>query len=99
MSQVISRRAALQATAGAAALPLVHIRSAHAAGKLSVGFWDHWVPEGNDVMKKQDERALARGADELRHPDQRPMRSHQPAQATGRTRCDGDVSGEASACT
>jgi hypothetical protein len=24
------------------ALPIVH--GAHAAGKLSCGFWDHWVP-------------------------------------------------------
>jgi ABC-type glycerol-3-phosphate transport system substrate-binding protein len=39
--------------AAAAALPLVHIRTAHAAGKVSVGFWDHWVPAGNEVMRKQ----------------------------------------------
>src|SRR5271169_5914917 len=49
----ISRRKALQAGAAAAALPLVHIRTAGAAGKLSVGFWDHWVPTGNDIMRKQ----------------------------------------------
>src|ERR1700759_1540880 len=46
------RRAAALGTA-AAALPLVHIRTAGAAGKLSVGFWDHWVPGANDVMKQQ----------------------------------------------
>ena len=39
--------------AAAAALPLVHIRTAGAAGKVSIGFWDHWVPGGNDVMQKQ----------------------------------------------
>jgi len=49
----VSRRKALQIGAAAAALPLVHIRTAGAAGKLSVGFWDHWVPTGNAVMKKQ----------------------------------------------
>ncbi|MBV9734275.1 MAG: extracellular solute-binding protein [Acidisphaera sp.] len=49
----ITRRSALQLGAASAALPLVHIRTAGAAGKLSVGFWDHWVPQGNDVMKKQ----------------------------------------------
>jgi ABC-type glycerol-3-phosphate transport system substrate-binding protein len=49
----VSRREALQIGAAAAALPLVHIRTAGAAGKLSVGFWDHWVPTGNDVMRKQ----------------------------------------------
>jgi hypothetical protein len=35
------------------ALPLVHIRSAAAADKLTVGFRDHWVPATNDVMRKQ----------------------------------------------
>ena len=46
----ISRRRAL-ATAGAvAALPLVHIRTAGAAGKLTLGLWDHWVPGGNAAM-------------------------------------------------
>ena len=50
----LSRRDALKATvaAGAAALPLVHARTAHAAGKLAIGLWDHWVPGANDVMKK-----------------------------------------------
>jgi ABC-type glycerol-3-phosphate transport system substrate-binding protein len=49
----VSRRAALALGAGAAALPLVHIRTGRAAGKVSVAFWDHWVPQGNDVMRKQ----------------------------------------------
>lgn len=49
----ISRRKALAIGTAAAALPLVHIRTAGAAGKLTAGFWDHWVPAGNDVMRKQ----------------------------------------------
>src|SRR5271168_529723 len=49
----VSRRRALKLAAASAALPLVHIRTGRAAGKLTVGFWDHWVPEGNDVMKQQ----------------------------------------------
>jgi ABC-type glycerol-3-phosphate transport system substrate-binding protein len=49
----LSRRRALRIGAAATALPLVHIRTAGAAGKLNVGFWDHWVPGCNDVMKKQ----------------------------------------------
>jgi ABC-type glycerol-3-phosphate transport system substrate-binding protein len=52
----ISRRDVLKlgaAAAASAALPLVHVRTSHAAGKLSVGFWDHWVPAGNAAMKKQ----------------------------------------------
>ena len=28
------------------------MRSAYAAGKLSVGFWDHWVPNANDATDK-----------------------------------------------
>ena len=49
----VSRRKALQIGAAAAALPLVHIRTAHAAGKVSIFFWDHWVPAGNVAIKKQ----------------------------------------------
>ena len=52
-SRRLTRRNALQLGAAAAALPLVHIRTAGAAGKLTVGFWDHWVAPANDAMKKQ----------------------------------------------
>src|SRR5579875_3680044 len=52
-SPCVPRRHALKLGAAAAALPLVHIRSAGAAGRLNVGFWDHWVPNANEVMKKQ----------------------------------------------
>jgi ABC-type glycerol-3-phosphate transport system substrate-binding protein len=51
----VSRRGALKLAAASAALPLVHIRTGRAAGKLSIAFWDHWVPSGNAVMKKQVE--------------------------------------------
>jgi ABC-type glycerol-3-phosphate transport system substrate-binding protein len=49
----VSRRRALKLGAATAVLPLVHIRTAGAAGKLAIAFWDHWVPGGNDVMQKQ----------------------------------------------
>jgi ABC-type glycerol-3-phosphate transport system substrate-binding protein len=49
----VSRRRTLKLAAASAALPLVHIRTGRAAGKVAVGFWDHWVPEGNEIMKKQ----------------------------------------------
>ncbi len=49
----VSRRRTLKLAAASAALPLVHIRTGRAAGKVSIGFWDHWVPEGNNVMKQQ----------------------------------------------
>ena len=58
----ISRRKALATGAAAAALPLVHIRTAGAAGRLSVGFWDHWVPVGNDAMR----RMVAKWADQTK---------------------------------
>ena len=47
-SRHVTRRNALQLGVTAAALPLVHIRTAGAAGKLTVGFWDHWVPPANE---------------------------------------------------
>ena len=47
----LNRRQTLKGVA-AAALPLVHIRTAGAAGKLSFAMWDHWVPEGNAAFQK-----------------------------------------------
>jgi ABC-type glycerol-3-phosphate transport system substrate-binding protein len=52
-SRLVTRRRALKLAATAGALPLVHIRTAGAAGKLNIGLWDHWVPGANDVMQKQ----------------------------------------------
>jgi ABC-type glycerol-3-phosphate transport system substrate-binding protein len=51
-SRRLSRRNTLKLGVAASALPLVHIRSAGAAGKLSLALWDHWVPAGNDAMRK-----------------------------------------------
>jgi len=55
----VSRRRALKLAAASATLPLVHIRTGRAAGKVSVGFWDHWVPQGNEIMKQQCEAFAA----------------------------------------
>jgi hypothetical protein len=59
----VTRRNALKLGA-AAALPLVHIRSAGAAVKLGLALWDRWVPAGAwaeknkvDVMPVNDEVA------------------------------------------
>jgi ABC-type glycerol-3-phosphate transport system substrate-binding protein len=52
-SRNATRRRVLKLAAAAGTLPLVHIRTAGAAGKLTVGFWDHWVPSANDAMKRQ----------------------------------------------
>ena len=47
-----TRRRVLKIAAAGAALPLVHVRTAGAAGTLSVGFWDHGTPAGNDAMRR-----------------------------------------------
>jgi ABC-type glycerol-3-phosphate transport system substrate-binding protein len=52
-SRRLTRRRAVQLGAAATALPLVHIRTAGAAGSLNIGFWDHWVPQGTEIMRKQ----------------------------------------------
>jgi ABC-type glycerol-3-phosphate transport system substrate-binding protein len=53
LEKTMTRRRVLGTTAAAAAaITLPHVRGAHAAGKLNVAFWDHWVPGANDVMKK-----------------------------------------------
>jgi ABC-type glycerol-3-phosphate transport system substrate-binding protein len=52
-SNSFSRRNVMRLGLAAGALPLVHIRGARAAGSLKLGFWDHWVPGGNVIMKKQ----------------------------------------------
>ena len=52
MKPRLTRRKALRLGAAAGTLPLVHIRTAGAAGRLNVALWDHWVPAGNDAMRK-----------------------------------------------
>src|SRR5262249_38114810 len=48
----LTRRRVLASTAAVtAALATPYVRGAHAAGKLSVGFWDHWVPGANNASK------------------------------------------------
>jgi len=48
------RRRFLAATAAASAATVVapFARTSHAAGRLSVGFWDHWVPGANSAPTK-----------------------------------------------
>jgi ABC-type glycerol-3-phosphate transport system substrate-binding protein len=53
MVSKVTRRRALKIGAAASALPLVHIRTAGAAGKVSIVFYDAWVPAGNIALKKQ----------------------------------------------
>ena len=49
----LTRRQVLSVGATAAAIPLVNIRPASAATKISIGFFDHLVPAGNEVMRQQ----------------------------------------------
>lgn len=53
-SKTFTRRRFIETTAAAAALTLTppFIRSARAAGALSIMFWDHWVPGANDTLTK-----------------------------------------------
>lgn len=53
ISSRITRRGALKLGAASAALPLVHMRTSYAAGRVSLAFWDHWVPQGNQEIQKQ----------------------------------------------
>ena len=50
----LSRRRFIAQTAGlgAVALAAPYVRGAHAAGKISIGFWDHWVPGANSESTK-----------------------------------------------
>src|SRR5437868_10039309 len=55
MASSLTRRTVLQRAAAATAVsalaaPFVH--GAYAAGTLSLGFWDHWVPGANDALTK-----------------------------------------------
>src|SRR4249920_408329 len=45
----MTRRRFLATTAAATAVAMPYVRGAHAAGKLSMGFWDHWVPGANNT--------------------------------------------------
>ncbi len=49
--KTLTRRQFVAATAmsSAALITAPYVRGAYAAGKLSIGFWDHWVPGANDA--------------------------------------------------
>jgi ABC-type glycerol-3-phosphate transport system substrate-binding protein len=50
--ELTRRRVLATAAVASATLAAPFMRGAHAAGKLSVGFWDHWVPGANDTLRK-----------------------------------------------
>ena len=49
----ITRRRFMATTAAASATMIAapFVRTANAAGKISIGFWDHWVPGANKVTQ------------------------------------------------
>jgi Bacterial extracellular solute-binding protein len=51
---VVSRRKFLKTTAVVAtsAIGIPYVRTSYAAGSLSLGLWDHWVPGANDALRK-----------------------------------------------
>src|SRR5258708_1856963 len=53
-SSRVSRRRFVASTAAlsGAMVAAPFVRGAYAAGKLSVGFWDHWVPNANSATEK-----------------------------------------------
>src|SRR5689334_23597314 len=51
-SSKFDRRRFLASSVAAAVVAAPYVRSSYAAGRLSVGFWDHWVPGANDVLTK-----------------------------------------------
>ena len=62
----LSRRRFLKTTtATTAVLAMPFVRGAYAAGKLSIGFWDHWVPGANKASQALCEEWGAREKVEL----------------------------------
>src|SRR3977135_4360322 len=53
VSRKVGRRRFVAGTAAAATVFIAapFVRGAYAAGKLSVGFWDHWVPNANGATE------------------------------------------------
>ena len=53
MAWDLSRRRLLQTgSVAAVAIAAPYVRRANAAGRLAVGFWDHWVPGANDTCTR-----------------------------------------------
>ena len=55
----MTRRRFLAATS-TAVIAMPYVRGAHAAGTLSIGFWDHWVPGANKASQDLCEQWAAK---------------------------------------
>src|SRR5205085_2503162 len=49
---MLTRRSLLKSAVTAGGLGMAFVLGAYAAGKLSCGFWDHWVPGANEPLAK-----------------------------------------------
>lgn len=67
MTSKMTRRRFMATTAAAstAAFAMPHVSHSQSAGKLSVMFWDHWVPGGNDASKALCEEWAAKNKVEI----------------------------------
>ena len=50
LSRKLSRRGVVAGGVAAGLVSAPFVRSAHAAGTLTIGLWDHWVPGANEVQ-------------------------------------------------
>ena len=70
-SRVTRRRFLATTAAASTAIAMPHVRGAYAAGKLSIGFWDHWVPGANNasmaLVQRMGGEGEGRGLDRLHH--------------------------------
>ena len=60
MQKVTRRRLLATSAASTALIAMPHVRGSHAAGRLSIGFWDHWVPGANVATQTLVEEWAAR---------------------------------------
>jgi ABC-type glycerol-3-phosphate transport system substrate-binding protein len=51
MGKLTRRHFITTTAASTAVVAMPYVRGSHAAGKLSIGFWDHWVPGANDTSR------------------------------------------------
>ena len=91
VTRIISRRRFVASTAAlsTAMVAAPFVRGAYAAGKLSIGFWDHWVPGANSATEEADQGMGGEG--EGRGPDRLHHLAGQQAAADRRRRSAGQV--------
>jgi ABC-type glycerol-3-phosphate transport system substrate-binding protein len=63
--RITRRRFIAGSAASAAAISAPYVSTAYAAGKLSLGMWDHWIPGGNKVFDEVAQEWAAKEKVEL----------------------------------